>query len=151
MRETPPNTTFIFHVKDEITLVWKARLKLPGVIIRGRAESDGVIRRGCTCKSAGLVIIRVAVRAWASALENLRICRRLASVGRPIRAFAAILRGPERLTRTPTRHALFSIHACNPKLRRARAVEVPNAPRAGAVITGATTRSHQHRNVVTVH
>lgn len=141
-------------MKDEITLLTvqvKAKLKLPGVIFRGRAEGDGVIRRVSTCKSASPVIIRVAVGAWASVLENPRICRRLASVGRPIRAFAAILRGPERLARALTRHALFSILACDPKLRRARAVEVPNAPSAGAVIARATPGSHQHRHVVAVH
>jgi len=132
-------------------LKWKAKLKLPGVIFRGRAKSDRVIRRRSACKSAGLVIVRVAVGAWASVLENLRIRRRLASVGRPKRAFAAILRGPERLARALTCHALFSIHARNPKLRRTRAVEVSNAPRAGAVIAGPTLGSHQHRHVVTVH
>ena len=124
---------------------------LTGVTARRRTKSDGVSRSRSARKRAGLVIVRVAVGAWASVLENLRVRRRLASGGRPIRAAAAILRGPERLARALTRHALFPIHARNPKLRRTRAVQVPNAPSARAVIAGATLGSHHPRHVVTDH
>jgi len=116
----------------------------------GRAKGDGVIG-GSASEGAGFVVVGVAISAWASVLEYLRVRRGLARVGRPVRSAAAVLRRVERLARALARDALSPVRAHHLQLRRTRAVEVPDAPCGGALVAGASLRHHQHRHVVAVH
>lgn len=116
----------------------------------GRAKGDGVIG-GSAGEGAGFVVVRVAISAWARVLENLRVGRWLARVGRAVRAAAAVLRRVEGLAGALARDALSPVRAHHLQLRRTRVVEVPDAPRGGALLAGASLRHHQHRHVVPVH
>jgi len=121
---------------------------VPGV--GQRAENDQIVSGG-TCVGARLVIIRVAIRAWASVLEEQRIGRRTTRVRRRVRVAAAKPRITEGLARAPARHApAAAVHARHPQLRRTPAVEVDETPRGAAPAPGAVLRHDQHRKVVTV-
>ena len=117
------------------------------------AENDQVISRSARV-GAGLVIIRVAIRAWASVLKVKRVHRRTTRVGRGVSLTAAIPWIPKRLTRAPTRDtpatAISSIPTGHPKVRGTRAVEVHQTPGGAAPSSGATLRNDQHREVITV-
>lgn len=77
-------------------------VNLPGV--RQWAKNNSIIGGGARV-SAGFVIVRVAIGAWASVLEVKRIHRRPTLVRRRILLAAAIHRIAKRLTRAPARHA----------------------------------------------
>lgn len=85
---------------------------IPGV---GQGAENDQIVRGSTCVGARLVIIRVAIRAWACVLEEQRIWRGTTRVRRRVRAAAAKTRITEGLARAPARHALAAaVHTCHP-------------------------------------
>lgn len=121
-------------------------VNLPGV--RRGAERYDIVGPGA-CERAGLIIIRVAVRLRARALEHLRVLRRLACGRCAVRALAAVLLVAERLARALARHALpaGTRHA---QLRRARPVQIRHTLHLRAVGAGAALRHHQHRQVVAV-
>lgn len=125
------------------------RVIVPG-IWQG-AEYDQVVSGG-TRVGASLVIIRVAIRAWASKLEELRVNRRTTRVGRRVSLTATIPWITKSLARAPARYTPTSpIPTRNPEVLRARAIEVHQAPGGAAPTPGATLGHDQHRKVVTVH
>ena len=125
---------------------------LPGE--RGWTKDDNVICRG-TSEGARLVIIRVAIGAWASMFEELRVHWWLTCVGRRISLTAAIHRISESLTRAFTRDtraaAAVRRRSHHPQLLRARAVQVDETPGGAAVTTVATPCHHQHGEIVPIN
>ena len=123
-------------------------VRVPG--IGEGAENNQIVSIG-TCVGAGLVIVRVAIRAWASVLEEQRIRRRTTHVRRRVRLTAAKTRIPEGLARAPARHApAAAVRTRHPQLRRTPAVEVDEAAGGTAPAPGSVLGDDQHRKVVTV-
>lgn len=92
------------------------RVNLP--CIRRRAERDNIVGTS-TSEGAGLIIISITISVWAGILEQLRVRRGLAGVGRTICAAATVLVLPERLARALTRYARSISGARHLQLRRA--------------------------------
>lgn len=118
--------------------------------IRQRAEDYNVVRRGA-CVSTSLVIIRVAIRAWASMLKKQREHRGLTRVGRSVRLTTTKLRIPKRFARAPTRHSSHSTLARDPQRPRTLAVQVHKTPRGAASPSCTSTWHHKHWQVVPIH
>lgn len=122
---------------------------LPGV--RQGTEYDHIVGPG-TRVSARLVIVRVAIRAWASVLEEERERRRLTRVGRRVCAAAAILRVAERFARAPARHTPpRPVPSRHLQLRRTRAVQFHQAAGGAAPAALPAPGHHEHGEVVPVH
>lgn len=120
---------------------------LPGV--GWWAEHDCIVGAGAG-EGAGRIVVGVAIGGRTGAFEYLRVRRWLAGVGCAVRAAAAVLRVTEGLAGALAGDALAG-GACHLQRRRAEAVQVHPAARAGAVVAGATLRHHQHWEVVPVH
>lgn len=131
-----------------VTLVGAITVILPGV--RQRAKYNQVIGGGAG-EGAGFVIVRVAIRAWARMFEELRIYRRSTRVGRRERVAATKLRSVECLTRASTRHTPSPTSTRYPELRRARSVQVHQAPGGGTTASRPSFGDDQHRKIVAVH
>ncbi|RWW65254.1 hypothetical protein BHE74_00027458 [Ensete ventricosum] len=117
------------------------------------AERDKVVG-GCAGERGGGVVVSVAVSPGAGVLEELGVGRRLASVGAPVVAAAAVLGRPERFARALARHALTAAvrgRQHHLEVRRAHPVEVLRTAGGAASPAGASLRHHQHRQVVAVH
>ncbi|RRT68282.1 hypothetical protein B296_00018523 [Ensete ventricosum] len=117
------------------------------------AERDKVVG-GCAGERGGGVVVSVAVSPGAGVLEELGVGRRLASVGAPVVAAAAVLGRPERFARALARHALTAAvrgRQHHLEVRRAHPVEVRRTAGGAASPAGASLRHHQHRQVVAVH
>lgn len=120
---------------------------VPG--IGQRAENNNVVGRRTRVRTS-LVIIRIAIRAWASMFEILRKHRRATRVGRSKGPTATKLRIAEGLARAPARHAPSLALTRDPQCLWARAVQVHQATRGAASASSTSPGHHQHREVVTV-
>jgi len=144
-----------FSKKSELPLLYTPKEAGNGEIVTepgiGQGAENDQIVGGGTCVGAGLVIVRVAIRAWARVLEEQRVGRRTTRVRRRVRLAAAKTRVTEGLARAPASHApAAAVHARHPQILRTPAVEVDETPRGAAPAPGAVLRHDQHRKVVTV-
>lgn len=121
---------------------------VPG--IRQGAENNDVVGRRTRVRTS-LVIIRIAIRAWASMFEILRKHRRATRVGRRKRLTTTKLRIAEGLTRAPARHAPSLAITRDPQRLGTRAIQVHQATRRAASASSTSPGHHQHREVVTVN
>ncbi|RRT84089.1 hypothetical protein B296_00009675 [Ensete ventricosum] len=117
------------------------------------AEGDTIVGGGARKGGRG-VVVGVTIGPGAGVLEELGVGRRLACIGVPKLAAAAVLGGSESLAGALARHALAPAvrgRQHHLEVRGTQPVEVHQAPRRAAAPTRAALRHHQHRQVVAVH
>lgn len=122
-------------------------VNLPGV--RQWAKYNEIISGGAR-ESASFVIIRVAIRAWASMFKVQRIYRWSTRVRRRERLTTTKLRSIECLTRASTSHAPSTTMPYS-QLRRTPAVQIHQTPRRRATPSRPTFSHNQHRNIIPIH
>ena len=124
-------------------------VNLPGV--RQWAKYNEIISRR-TGESASFVIIRVAIRAWASMFKVFRIYRWTTRVRRRERLTTTKLRSIKSLTRASTCHAPSTTTTmCYSQLWRTRPVQIHQTPRRRATSSPPTFSHYQHRNVIPIN
>lgn len=95
---------------------------------------------------AGLVIVRVAIRAWASMFKKQGIHGWSTCLGRSIPLTATKSRVTKRFTSASTRHrTLAACRGGQPQFLRTRAIQVNQAPRRATTSACHFLRDNQHR------
>jgi hypothetical protein len=117
--------------------------------IRQGTKHDQIVSRS-TCVSTGLIIIRVAIRAWASMFKKQRVNRRTTRVRRRILLTTTIARIPKSLTRASTRNATATpIPTRHLQIHRTTTIKIHKTTSSAAATSRPSFRHNQHRNIIT--
>jgi hypothetical protein len=117
--------------------------------IRQGAKHDQIVSRS-TCVSTGLIIIRVAIRAWASMFKKQRVNRRTTRVRRRILLTTTIARIPKSLTRASTRNTTATpIPTRHLQIHRTTTIKIHKTTSSAAATSRPSFRHNQHRNIIT--
>ena len=117
--------------------------------IRQGAKHNQIVSRS-TCVSTGLIIIRVAISAWASMFKKQRVNRRTARVRRRILLTTTITRIPKSLTGASTRNATTTpIPTRHLQIHRTTTIKIHKTTSSTAATSRPSFRHDQHRNIIT--